>query len=78
MIGTRSGHPIGRLWLTTCRQRAVATALSRYYAGGWRHERTRSQNPHPEGSLRAQLWAVLRAVDRPIGERQVRAILAGK
>jgi hypothetical protein len=57
------------------RARMVALAARRYRAAGWRHDRVKPVCPHPAGSLRAALFAALRAVDRDLSCRTLRRIL---
>jgi hypothetical protein len=69
-------HPLGGV---TQRARAVARALQRYAAGAWRFERDAADVPAPHvGRAEAHLWRAFKAgAAMPLGERQLRTILAG-
>lgn len=49
--------------------------LHRYHAGQWRHDRQKSVCPHPPRAFHAFLWRALKAVDHPIGRRQMQRII---
>lgn len=71
---------LARAALVSCSISSVADRLAaeicRYRAGGWLRDRLAGENPHPPGSRRAALWAILAAVDRDLSPRQVRRLLA--
>ena len=68
-------HPLGGV---TQRARAVARALHRYAAGAWRFEREAAEMPaHHAGRAEAHLWRAFKSgAAMPLGERQLRTILA--
>ena len=65
--------------LSPCaRARQIWTATSRYGASAWRHDRDREQMPaHYLGTIKEHLWSAFTSgAAMPIGERQLRNILA--
>jgi hypothetical protein len=63
----------------TAQARQVRTATVRYAASGWRFDRDRSaMPPHYADSIHECLWQAFAAgAPMPIGERQLRHVLAG-
>jgi hypothetical protein len=53
----------------------IARALKRYAASSWRYDQLKADCPHPNDTLKAMLWLVLRHVDNALSARRVRKIL---
>jgi hypothetical protein len=56
--------------------RLIATGLGRYAATAWLRDRMEAGCPYPASDARATWWHTLKLVDRPLGERQLRRVLA--
>jgi hypothetical protein len=56
--------------------RELHKVLKRYAAAGWIRERALPDCPAPAGTLRAMLWAILRARADVPSARRLRALLA--
>ncbi|WP_063682819.1 hypothetical protein [Bradyrhizobium stylosanthis] len=55
---------------------SIAARLARYRAGpDWKRDCTADGIPYRD-TLRGHCWAILRAVDRPLSARRIRALLA--
>jgi hypothetical protein len=60
----------------TAAAESIAPRLARYRAGpDWKRDRT-AETIEYRDTLRGHCWAVLKAVDRPLSARRIRAVLA--
>jgi hypothetical protein len=54
----------------------IARELRRYAATGWRFDQDKAACPHPEDSLRAHFWLLMRESGTGLSARRIRKILA--
>jgi len=54
---------------------ALAAELKRYHSTCWPRDRQLAENPYKNGSVRALLWAALRAIDYAPKQRQMQRII---